>query len=197
MAKQPVAGKVKTRLCPPLTPDAAAQIAERFLRETVARAEEANCAEVVLAYAPSEGEAWFQEAFPGLARIAQPEGDLGARLIHVCEVAWQRRYQPCVLIGMDSPDMPPEFLQEAFEALRPGSEGSDVVLGPTDDGGYYLIGLKWREPRLFEEIAWSTDQVFAQTCERARVLNLKLHLLPQWHDIDTGDDLQRYGVSFG
>jgi glycosyltransferase A (GT-A) superfamily protein (DUF2064 family) len=96
-----------------------------------------------------------------------------------------------VVIGADSPDLPPDLLRAAFDALHPGPDAADVVLGPATDGGYYLIGLRWKEPRLFTDIAWSTPQVLAQTQERADSLGLRVHLLPEWPDIDTPDDLER------
>jgi glycosyltransferase A (GT-A) superfamily protein (DUF2064 family) len=85
-------------------------------------------------------------------------------------------------------------VRAAFAALRPGPQGHDVVLGPAEDGGYYLIGLKWRQPRLFEAIAWSTGRVLAQTLERADSFGLRVHLLPPWYDIDTAADLARLRV---
>lgn len=191
MAKRPQAGRTKTRLCPPSTPEQAAMLAEAFLRDTVTNLQRADCAEIVLAYAPSEAEDWFAAQFPGLARISQPDGDLGTQMSAVLEAAWRLRYQPCVLVGADSPDLPAETLRAAFDALRPGPEGSDLVLGPAEDGGYYLLGLKWRQPALFEAIAWSTEQVFAQTLERAHALALRVHRLPLWYDLDTPADLDR------
>ncbi|HZP81693.1 MAG TPA: TIGR04282 family arsenosugar biosynthesis glycosyltransferase [Chthonomonadaceae bacterium] len=191
MAKRPQAGQTKTRLCPPFTPEQAALLAEVFLRDTVTNLQRADCAEVVLAYTPLEAEDWFAAQFPGLARISQPDGDLGTRMNAVLEAAWRLRYQPCVLVGADSPDLPAETLRAAFDALRPGPEGSDLVLGPAEDGGYYLLGLKGRQPSLFESIAWSTEHVFAQTLERAHALNLRVRQLPLWYDLDTPADLDR------
>ena len=190
MAKQPIPGQVKTRLCPPLTPEEAAEFASTFLSDSVASAKQANCAEVVLAYSPATARDWFAERFPGIALIPQQGNDLGERLKNVLDAAWKLRYQPCVVIGTDSPDLPNTYLQEAFEALRPGSESHDLVLGPSEDGGYYLIGLKWRHPELFTEITWSTNQVLEQTLQRANSLHLRVHLLPTWQDVDTFADLQ-------
>src|SRR5258708_4219400 len=96
MAKQPMAPQAQTRLCPPLTPEQAAALAEAFLVDIVANAHRADCAEVVLAVAPETAEAWFAQRFPGLARIVQRGADLGERLSGVLEAAWSRRYCPCV-----------------------------------------------------------------------------------------------------
>ncbi len=191
MAKRPTAGAVKTRLCPPLTFDQAAALADAFLRDTVASAQSAGGGEVAIAYAPADAGAWFAGEFPGLPLLAQSGADLGARLTDVFAQAWQRRFQPCVVIGTDCPFLPPARLRAAFAALQPGADGQDVALGPADDGGYYLIGLKWRAPGLFRNIAWSSDQVLAQTLDRARALNLRTRLLESDFDVDTGADLER------
>ncbi len=191
MAKQPIVGQAKTRLCPAYTPEQAAALAEAFLRDTVTTVQQANCAQIVPAFTPPESAAWFAAAFPGLPRIPQPEGDLGERLTGVLEAAWRLRYRPCVVIGADSPHLPPERLHAAFAALRPGPEAADVVLGPAEDGGYYLLGLKWHHPELFQGIAWSTEYVLIQTLARAEVLGLRVHLLPPWYDVDTPADLDR------
>lgn len=188
MAKQPIPGAVKTRLCPPLTPEESAAFANAFLRDTVANAQQAECGEVVLAVAPAE-DAWFAGMFPGLARLPQKGEDLGKRLNSVFEAAWRLRYQPCVVMGTDSPDLPPALLHEAFEALRSTPDGSDVILGPAKDGGYTLIGLKWRSPQLFANIAWSTERVLEQTLERAAAASLRVHLLREWQDVDEATDL--------
>ncbi len=194
MAKQPQAGQAKTRLCPPLTPKQAAELAEAFLQDTVANALRADCAETVLAYAPSEAVAWFAAQFPGLARIPQQGRDLGQRLAAAFDSAWRLGCQPCLAIGADSPDLPVEYLRSACEALRASPESADVVLGPAEDGGYYLIGLQRRQPRLFEAIDWSTERVLAQTLERAAALGLRVHLLPPWRDRDTAADLDHLRV---
>jgi rSAM/selenodomain-associated transferase 1 len=191
MAKQPERGQAKTRLSPPYTQAQAAALAEALLRDTLTNLTRAGCAETVLAFAPSEAAAWFAGEFPTLARIAQPDGDLGVRMRGVLDAAWRLRYQPCVLLGADSPDLPPDLLCAAFDALRPGAAGADVVLGPAADGGYYLLGLKERQPELFREIAWGSAYVLAQTRARAEARGLRVHLLPPWYDIDTAADLDR------
>lgn len=191
MAKQPVAGQAKTRLCPPLTAVQAAALAKALLHDTVANARRADCAEVVLAYAPEEAATWFASQFPGKAQIAQGNGELGERLTAVLEASWQRRYRPCIVMGADSPDLPTDFLCAALESLRPGAESAELVLGPAADGGYYLIGLQGRQPPLFTRIDWSTDRVLAQTLARAADLGLRTRLLEPWYDVDTIADLER------
>jgi rSAM/selenodomain-associated transferase 1 len=191
MAKHPAPGQVKTRLCPPLNPEQAAEFAEAFLHDTLANCRKAARADLALAYTPLESEAWFAARFPGVALLPQMGVGLGERLVNLFALAWKRRYQPCVVLGSDSPDLSSNLIQAAFDALEPGRDSADVVLGPTEDGGYYLIGLKWAQPELFRHVAWSTDQVLNQTLERATTLQLKTCLLPAWYDIDTHPDLTR------
>ncbi|MGZ8992721.1 MAG: TIGR04282 family arsenosugar biosynthesis glycosyltransferase, partial [Burkholderiaceae bacterium] len=97
------------------------------------------------------------------------------------------RFSPVVVIGSDGPDLPAAFLTRAFDLLR---DGNDLVLGPANDGGYYLIGMKSMQPILFERIDWSTKAVAQQTRERANEAGLNLVELPEWHDLDTVADLQ-------
>lgn len=189
MAKRPVPGQVKTRLCPPLMPDRAAAFGAAFLHDTCAMAQSAAAAEVILACAPPPEEAWFADAFPSIPRISQRGADLGERLQNAVEEVCKRGSGSCVVIGSDSPDLPEAHLKTAFAALRAEGRRWDLVLGPAEDGGYYLIGLNRPEPRLFEEIAWSTDRVFAQTRARAQALGLRAFLLPSWPDVDTIEGL--------
>ncbi len=98
-------------------------------------------------------------------------------------------FGPLLLTGTDSPTLPPSFLQMALDAL--GADQADVVLGPTDDGGYYLLGLREPVPHLFDEIAWSTLCVYEQTTTNTKRLGLRVHSLPVWYDVDTSEDLLR------
>ena len=149
----------------------------------------------MIAYAPSGASEWFAERFPGVGRIPQHGANLGDRLAAVFAEAWKLRYQPCVVIGSDMPHISPAFLQQAFEALKPGPFAADVVLGPASDGGYYLIGMNWPQAAMFQEIAWSTDQTLRQTLERALQLNLRVRLLPIAFDVDEPADLDRLSAA--
>ena len=113
------------------------------------------------------------------ATLGERLGDTLARLLS--------RFSPVVMIGSDGPDLPAAFLTRAFDLLR---DRIDVVLGPANDGGYYLIGMRSMQPALFERIDWSTDAVAQQTRERAGEAALNLAELPQWHDLDTVADLR-------
>ena len=102
------------------------------------------------------------------------------------------RATSAVIIGSDSPDLPSEYICEAFARLE---RGADVVLGPADDGGYYLIGLRVPQPRLLREVPMSTPTVLADTLALARELGLRVDLLPAWYDVDTVAELRRLAAA--
>ena len=116
--------------------------------------------------------------------IIQQGEDLGQRMSTAFEKLF-KNHQSVVLIGCDLPDLTSALIAKAFDALQ----NNDLVIGPSCDGGYYLIGLNEHAPELFEEISWSTEKVLKQTLERAEQLSLKVHLLDQLRDIDTLEDL--------
>ena len=179
-AKSPVPGQVKTRLCPPLTPAQAARLARAFVRDTVRAAQ--RVAPVTLYHAG--GRAGLEDALAGLPPVAwtpQGGGDLGARMARVPA--------PCLILGTDSPHLPSSFVRDALDALP----DTDVVLGPAEDGGYYLIALRAPQPTLFDDIAWSTPAVLVQTLARAEAQGLRATLLAPFYDIDTLPDLRRLG----
>lgn len=190
MAKVPRPGTCKTRLCPPLSPEQAAELYRGFLLDTLAGARAAMAREtvpttVVLIHPQGDAEA-MRSLLPFAVNLhEQPKGDLGATLNGLFSEYLADGCERVIIIGTDSPSMPTEFLLEALAA--PNEQ--DVVLGRARDGGYYLIGLKRPVPRLFEEIAWSTSQVYAQTVERAAELGLRVYNLPPWYDIDTVSEL--------
>lgn len=196
MAKAPRAGEVKTRLVPPLTPAEAATLAGCFFADTVALAL-GVAAEVTVAYAPTDGRAALEEGL----RAASVEGmrsvrwleqrgvDLGERLTDVVERAAAEGSGPLLLIGADSPTLPPSFPASALEELARGR--ADAALGATLDGGYYAVGLRVPAPGLFDAVEWSTPRAYAQTARNAAHLGLRLLELPHWYDVDIPADLAR------
>lgn len=190
MVKAPRAGAVKTRLVPPLTGAGAASLAAAFARDTVGMARRV-VREVVVAYAPDDGRATLEALLDdgGLLWLAQRGEDLGARIESAVAFAFERARGPVVVVGTDSPTLPPSFVGRAFASLSAGE--SDVALGPTEDGGYYLVGLREPFEGLFRNVEWSTPRVYGQTESNAARLGLRVLELPRWYDVDTRDDLLR------
>ena len=131
----------------------------------------------------------FEALAPGFTLITQRGADLGSRLDATVVELLARGHAGVLLIDSDTPTLPTEFLFEALQLIA--KPGTDLVLGPTEDGGYYLIGLRAPRPELFAGIAWSTSQVLPETLRRARRLRLGVARLPKWFDVDTDSDLTR------
>ncbi len=187
-AKEPLPGQVKTRLTPPFSPEMACRLYHCFLEDIIEETARLRGMELALAYTPAGAVGFFQSLAPPMAQLVAQEGrDLGERQAWALAWGFEAGYDVVLLRGSDTPDLPGEFMLEAVEKLAAGS--AQVVLGPSRDGGYYLIGLKGLHPRLFEGLAWSTGSVLADTLSRASELDLKVHLLPYWQDIDTYADL--------
>ncbi len=188
MGKQPERGKVKTRIAAVLDDDRAAELYRCALHDTLALALSVADVAHVLSYAPPTGSArnYFEQAAPDFALIPQQGATLGERIVATLAPLF-KNHSPVVLIGSDSPDLPTELIDRAFQLLR-GS--TDVVLGPAHDGGYYLIGMRSMHANLFQRIEWSTAQVAQQTRVRAAEAGLRTVELPPWHDLDTVADLE-------
>ena len=187
-AKAPVAGQVKTRLCPPLTPDEAASLHGSLVLDMLERCQSLKGYDRILAATPSPHHPFFRamEARFKIPIWDQTGEDLGARMASAFKKALGFPYRSVVIIGTDIPGINGPLLTAAVKSLQ----DHDVVLGPTLDGGYYLIGLRSTVPNLFENMPWSTDQVFALTEQKIRALGLSLEILPQLRDLDRVEDLQ-------
>lgn len=193
MTKAPRPGLVKTRLTPPLTPEEAAALNVCFLRDTSASISAAvgnGGGAGIASYTPVGAEGAWGEILPGhFVMVAQRGDDFGERLSHAVEDLLRIGFYSVCLIDSDSPMVPQRTYKRAMELLA--KSGDRVVLGPSDDGGYYLIGLKRLHPRLFEEIDWSTERVLAQTKARAAEIGLPVESLPTEFDVDDGAGLRR------
>lgn len=191
MTKAPRAGEVKTRLSPPLTPAEAASLNVCFLRDTAAAIlQVTEGARGIGCYTPIGAEDAYRNILPLDFQLIPQRGEtFGERLIFAMEDLLEVGFASVCLIDSDSPTVPVRAFAEAVKALALPNDC--VVLGPSDDGGYYLIGLKKAHRRIFEEIDWSTGRVLEQTLERAAELNLEVHLLPAWYDVDDGVTLDR------
>lgn len=187
-AKAPVPGFVKTRLVPPLTHEDAARIARASLEDTARFIVPAVAASWTLFLdgdADRRLRALAEET--GLTILPQHGESLGERLKAAFRELRSRGARSVLAIGSDSPTLDPERIHEAIEALAV----CDVALGPTEDGGYYLIGTNGEHEPLFDEIPWGGAATAATTLERARGLNLEVRLLAPWYDLDDTASLRR------
>jgi len=188
--KYPEPGRVKTRLAADVGHERATRI-YRILAERVVRAvcQEPKVYRVALCHDPPDRReafaAWLGQS---LVMVPQPSGDLGQRLTGAFEWAFTHGARRAAAIGTDSPGVDRRVVASAFSAL----DRKELVLGPTEDGGYYLIGLRSPCPAIFEGIPWSGPDVLKATLASADHLGLTFHLLPVLPDIATGEDLKRY-----
>ncbi len=188
MARMPIPGQVKTRLVPPLTHAEAAWLYAGFLLDAIDRLGRIGGIRPFVAYTPPAAKTYFAGIVPaGFSCIRQSGGDLGERLASVAGTLFSRGAAAVVLCDSDSPTLPDRYIREAFRRL----DETDIVIGPSDDGGYYLIGMKRHERHLFSKIPWSSPQVTERTVAAARRRNLSVSLLEPWYDVDTPADLLR------
>ena len=192
MTKAPRAGQVKTRLVPPLSAEEAAQLNVCFLRDT-ATAIAKTCgttARGVGVYTPIGAEAAYVDILPADFELLLQRGHgFGERLTFATEDLFRCGFASVCLIDSDSPTVSANVYAKAVDLLS--KPGDRVVLGPSDDGGYYLIGIKKNHRPLFQRIDWSTERVLEQTKQRARELNLEVSLLPTGYDVDDAATLRR------
>ncbi|MFQ5541506.1 MAG: TIGR04282 family arsenosugar biosynthesis glycosyltransferase [Candidatus Binatia bacterium] len=188
-AKAALVGEVKTRLCPPLTLPQACRLYECLLEDIVAKMAKYDEAELWIAFAP-EREDYFRRNFAQRRKLLSQRGsDLGERLHHIFVDLFYLGYKEVIVTDSDSPTVPLSSIAQGFQLLH--TDGNDVVLGPSRDGGYYLIGLKSPTEGLFTQIPWSSVAVLEKTLKRASMLGLKVALLPPSYDIDVEGDLRQ------
>src|SRR5512145_2533647 len=193
MAKAPREGEVKTRLLGALSPEEARRLYVAFLSDTFALMEDVRDErdELILAlcYTPEGEEEAFEEVErEGSLMIPQRGEKLGERLTNCFADLFALGFESVVVIGADSPTLPAQYVFDAFECFE---SDDDVVIGPTEDGGYYLIGMRKLHRRIFEDIPWGRAGALEATIERAKECELDLTLLPEWRDVDTPEDFER------
>lgn len=188
VAKQPAPGQTKTRLSPPLAPEQASALYECFFFDTLDQMRCVDHARRVIAYLPLDARDYFHRFERDFELIPQNGHDLGSRLDHALTSYLSQGYERVVIMDSDSPTLPSVYLSQAFNAL---TDGADVTLGPCDDGGYYLIGIKKPAPRLLREVQMSTSTVTADTIALAEEEGLRVSLLPTWYDVDDAVSLLR------
>ena len=188
VAKAPIPGQVKTRLCPPLSGDEAASLHGSMVMDILERCRTLRTFDRFLACTPSQEHAFFKTmaARFGVTLWDQVGTDLGQRMNHALTKAFQMGYQKALLVGTDIPTLAAHTCTHAIQTLA----DHDVVFGPTADGGYYLVGMKRPMPELFHGIPWSTSQVLSKSLEQARGMGLSVGQLETQHDLDTILDIQ-------
>jgi rSAM/selenodomain-associated transferase 1 len=197
MAKASTPGRAKTRLVPPLSFDEAAALNTAFLQDVadnvlLAARYAAPAADIAgyAAYGPPGSEDFFRGTLPGaVGLIGAWVPNFGDCLHQTIRDLLGRGHGSAVVLNSDSPTLPTALLIETAAVLA--QPGDRAVLGPSSDGGYYLLGLKVAHRRMFEDIAWSTERVAAQTLQRAREIGLEVHSLPVWYDVDDIEGLRR------
>lgn len=190
MAKAPGMAVVKSRLHESLGEERATELYRCFLLDRLDAVAALRDITGVVAFTPLEAEPLMRALVPPRLRLVSQRGaDLGERLSNILSGLLDRGHPGAMAVDSDSPTLPLTYVSEAARILAGGRH--DVVLGPCEDGGYYLIGLRSPQPRLFEGIPWSTPGVLAATQAKARALHLRVALLPSWFDVDTESDLRR------
>ena len=190
MAKAPRAGQVKTRLVPPLTQEEAAELYRCLLLDKILQVGTLSGVDPYLAFTPPEARAQMASLAPqDFTLIPQVGSDLGDRLHHLSAILLGRGHPGVIIIDSDTPTLPSTYLLDALDRIQ--NESTDLVLGPAEDGGYYLIGLKRPCRSLFDSIPWSGPSVLTETLRRASAQRLEVATLPPWFDVDTPNDLAR------
>lgn len=188
MAKYPAPGRTKTRLTPPLSAEQAARLYHHFVMDKLAQMRRITAVQPAIAYTPSSAQDYFSSIAPGFYLIPQHGGNLSERLCNLFRSQTGPHDRPVLSIDGDSPNLPPEYLQEGVLALR--DLDIDLILGPSEDGGYYAIGMRRLYASLFD-LPMSTPTLADDTLACAEAAGLRVHCLPRWYDVDTERDLYR------
>jgi hypothetical protein len=185
-AKEPQEGKVKTRLMKYLSCRGCQDLYKAFLKDTINLAKRLQCKDKILAFeAENKDPIYLNKIASGFKFYRQQGKDLGQKMHNAFEFAKSRKASRIVLIGSDSPTLPVDYIKEAFQKL----EKNDLILGPSYDGGYYLIGLKNPCLALFKGIKWGSARVFQDTIKNSKNLKKKVFSLRKWYDVDDFNSL--------
>ncbi len=189
-AKAPTVGEVKTRLQPEITPENSARLQEAMIKDSISLMCAINNVEKIIYFLPGEKKYIFEKYTDGLPFHLNCQNgiDLGKKMENAFQDLFNKGFLKVVVIGVDSPNLPKEYINKAFIELNK----ADLVVGPSIDGGYYLIGFKEKVLPVFSPVEWGSNKVLLQTEELIKKHNLKLSLLPVHYDIDTIKDLQYF-----
>ena len=185
--KYPKPGEIKTRLTVTLGDDLGYQLYLCFLKDIAAMTHQVNAQTVIVYSGPANAS--FPD-FPGIQCIEQRGSDIGQRMFFAMQDVFAQGFERLVLMGSDIPDLQAGLINDAFEILR----SVDIVLGPSTDGGYYLVGVNRNSlsRSMFSGIPWSTARVFSETLKRIAEAELASAELQPWSDIDDFDDLKQF-----
>lgn len=191
VAKEPIPGKVKTRLCPKISPAEAAGLYRCFLLDRIREIGAMTGVARGIAYTPEEARETFSVLTGDGFELFPQRGDgLGERLNNIFVDKLVKGCDAVAIIDSDSPDLPSSLINESLRLLL--SKQAEVVFGPCHDGGYYLVGMRKPHPELFCDIPWSTGNVLSVSLEKARALGLNVKLLACWNDLDTFEDVLEF-----
>lgn len=187
-AKTPIPGNVKTRLQPPLSQEEASRLYRGFVLDLIRATGSLKGVTRMLGCSPNHHNPFFLSIANryNIELVDQRGKDLGERMENALKDRIHQGFSSVVMMGTDSPTLPIDFIRKAFDLLR----AHEVVVGPSHDGGYYLVGFRKNIPPLFNSMPWGSDRVFSATLERINHLKLKCALLPFWYDVDTPADLK-------
>lgn len=191
MAKQPEPGRAKTRMIPVLGADRAARLSTCMIADTVRGLERRGDCAVFIAVDSADATSWFAGRFDDTPLVVQRGQGLGERLTGVMSDLSGEGFDQVWAIGSDSPDLPGSHLSTAFDLLA--DDVIDLVFGPADDGGYYLVGWKEPWPVVLSEVEMSTPTVLDDSLALAKACGARASLAPRWFDVDEPVDLERLG----
>ncbi len=184
-ARDPVLGRVKTRLSPFLQEDAILELYTCFLQDSLDKIRQVENVDRFVGVAPSNESGFFNGTSDSDIRLFVQEGkELGDKMRRAIQDRFAEGYKRVVIIGSDSPSLPVSYISRAMDSVK------DMVLGPSTDGGYYLIGMQGKVVEVFDGVAWGTETVLRETCERLMRSGADLELLPVWYDVDSPEDLK-------
>lgn len=184
-ARDPVLGKVKTRLSPFLDDATILKLYTCFLQDSLDKVGQVGNADRFVGVAPADQSGFFSRTLGSDIRLFVQEGeDLGDKMRRAIQDRFEEGYKRVVIIGSDSPSLPVSYIDQAFACDK------DLVLGPSTDGGYYLIGMREKVVEVFDGVSWGTETVLRETCERLVQSGAGLELLPVWYDVDSPEDLK-------
>jgi uncharacterized protein len=184
-ARDPVLGKVKTRLSPFLADESILKLYICFLRDSLDTIWQVENTDRFVGVAPSNESGFFTEMLaPDIQLFVQEGEQLGDKMRQAIQNRFAEGYKRVVIIGSDSPSLPISYIEKALNSDK------DLFIGPSTDGGYYLIGMREKMIEVFDGVNWGTQTVLRETCERLMQKGVKLELLPVWYDVDSPEDLK-------